>query len=95
MASPWGTAPVAKSVLGPKLPAPFPNRTETVFAPVLTVTRSGFPSPFTSAMPTVIGRAPVGKLTAGLKDAGVCADDGRAAPARSATRVPAMSSMQP
>ena len=51
--------PAAKSVFGPKPPAPFPNSTETE-APLKFVTAtSGWPSPLKSAIAIALGEAPV------------------------------------
>src|SRR5471030_878945 len=54
-ATAWGRAPVANSVPGPNVPLPVERNTDTVFAPVLTETRSSRPSPFRSPIATPAG----------------------------------------
>src|SRR5213593_1265476 len=51
--------PVAKSLLGPNVPSPFPSSTETVLEELFATTRSGLPSPFRSPIATELGYVPV------------------------------------
>ena len=67
MATEYGFAPVAKSVVAPKLPVPVPSRIDTLFEPTFATARSGFPSPLKSPMATDGDPDPVAKLVAALK----------------------------
>ena len=57
----YGSVPVAKSVLGRKVPLPLPKRTLALSEPSFAVIMSSLPSPFTSPKVTEYGLSPVAK----------------------------------
>ncbi len=62
----FGLVPVAKSVLGRKVPLPLPKSTLALLA-LFAVMRSSLPSPFTSPKVTEFGVEPVAKVCWGEK----------------------------
>ena len=62
-----GPDPVAKSVLGRKVPLPLPKSTLALLEVLFAVMMSSLPSPFTSPKVTENGTAPVAKVCWGEK----------------------------
>src|ERR1043166_4427361 len=62
-----GLGPVTKFVAALKLPAPSPNKIDTLFEPSLATARSWLPSPLKSPTATVVGSLPTPKFVAALK----------------------------
>src|SRR5258706_66595 len=70
-----GAYPVAMSLLGPKVPSPFPSNTETTLsnignAPKSVTTKSSLPSTFRSPIATERGLVPVAKSVFGANSTG-------------------------